>query len=87
MQNAQATDPSIVGIKQLHIDLKSIPERIENGEEFIVVKNSKPVFKIVSLQASQQSAKKKFVPLDFSDIQFSSNDKDLSKNIDKILYG
>jgi antitoxin (DNA-binding transcriptional repressor) of toxin-antitoxin stability system len=82
------SEPVIVGIKQLHTELKTIPNRIENGEEFIVVKNSKPVFRIVSLRVPRgeaaQKKKKKF--LDLSDIQFRGGES-LSQDIDKILYG
>jgi antitoxin (DNA-binding transcriptional repressor) of toxin-antitoxin stability system len=78
-------DPTtaIIGIKQLHVDLKSISQRVQNGEEFVVVKNSKPVFRIIPLE---EKPVKKYTLKDFESIQFKGG-KDLSKNIDKILYG
>jgi prevent-host-death family protein len=79
----QFQDPVIVGIKQLHAELKDLPERVANGEEFIVVKNSKPVFKIVPLAPQPQ---RKYTLEDFKALQFKGG-KNLSKNIDKILYG
>ena len=39
---------TIIGLKELSQNAGRIAERVQNGEEFIVVKRSKPVFKIVS---------------------------------------
>lgn len=78
-------DPTIVGIKQLHADLKTIPDRIKEGEEFVVVKNSKPVFKIVAMDAAP---KKRFTLKDLAnmpELKFNGG-KNLSRDIDKILY-
>ena len=36
----------IIGIKKLHKNLKQISEATLDGQSFLVVKNSKPVFKI-----------------------------------------
>jgi prevent-host-death family protein len=38
---------TIIGLKELSQNAGRIAERVQNGEEFIVVKRSKPVFKIV----------------------------------------
>lgn len=39
---------TIIGLKELSQNAGRIAERVAQGEEFIVVKRSKPVFKIVS---------------------------------------
>ena len=39
---------TIIGLKELSQNAGRIAERVQKGEEFIVVKRSKPVFKIVS---------------------------------------
>lgn len=77
------TQAQIIGIKQLHKDLKKISALVLEGQEFIVVKNSKPAFKIVPLE----SPKAKFTLKDLSQLQFNTGNKNLSKEIDKILYG
>lgn len=37
---------TIIGLKELRQNATQIAERVENGESFIVVKRSKPVFKL-----------------------------------------
>jgi len=77
-------DPQIIGIKQLHKDLKKISMKAQQGQSYIVVKNSKPVFRIEPMEAL---AKPRYTIKDFEKIRFKSDDKNLSKHIDKILYG
>ncbi len=74
----------IIGIKQLHTDLKTIAEETARGMSFLVVKNSKPTFKIVPLDNSSQS--KQFTIEDLAEIQFEGGDKNMSKDIDKYIY-
>jgi prevent-host-death family protein len=38
---------TIIGLKELSQNAGRIADRVQNGEEFIVVKRSKPVFNIV----------------------------------------
>lgn len=73
----------IIGIKQFHKDMKKISELVAEGQEFIVVKNSKPAFKIVPVNP----LKSLFTLKDLSKLQFNTGQKNLSKEIDKILYG
>ena len=72
----------IIGIKQLHQNLKKIAEAALAGQSFIVVKNSRPVFKIEPIQ----SVSKKYTLADFRKLQFKIRDSNLSRKIDKILY-
>lgn len=73
----------IIGIKQFHKDMKKITELVKEGQEFIVVKNSKPAFKIVPVNKPEAT----FTLKDLSKLQFNTGQKNLSKEIDKILYG
>lgn len=73
----------IIGIKQFHKDMKKVTEQVSKGQEFIVVKNSKPAFRIVPID----TPKAKFSLKDLSKLQFNTGEKNLSREIDKILYG
>ena len=74
----------IIGIKQLHKDLKNISMKVQQGQSYIVVKNSKPVFRIEPFESAED---KKYDLMDYKKFQFKTGDKNLSKEIDKILYG
>jgi len=76
-------EAQIIGVKQLHKNLKQISEAAMSGESFLIVRNSKPVFRI---EPVKKIMKKKYSLDDFKKIQFKSGDKNLSKNIDKIVY-
>ena len=78
-------ETKIIGVKQLYRDLKTISEETLNGHSFIVVKNSKPVFRIEPVNPNVLK-KKKYNMDDLWKLRFKSKDKNLSKNIDKILY-
>ncbi len=73
----------IVGIKELHKKLKKISDATEKGQSFLVVRNSKPVFKIEPIDNKKE---KKYSLKDFKKIQFEAKYKNLSKDIDSILY-
>ena len=76
-------EAQIIGVKQLHKDLKRISEAEMSGESFLIVRNSKPVFRIEPIK---KPIKKKHTIKDLWKIRFDGKDKNLSKNIDKILY-
>lgn len=84
--NLTAVKLQIIGVKQLYKQLKQISQATLQGQSFLVVKNSKPVFRIEPIETAQQ---KKYTLEDFKKIQFKmkDNDRHLSKNIDKIVYG
>ncbi len=70
-----------INIRELYRNLKKITERAEKGESFLVLKNSRPVFKI-----EPEQKKKPFSIEELSKIRFKGP-KDLSKRIDEIVYG
>lgn len=73
----------MIGIRELHKNLKSVSEEVSKGQHFLVIKNSKPVFRIVPLEDDKLP---KYSLKDIKDLQFKSRKKNLSKNIDKVLY-
>ncbi len=75
----------IIGVKQFHKDLKKITEMVQKGHEYVVVKNSKPVFRIVPLDENKKA--KKSLHEEFKHLHFKTDNPNLSKEIDKILYG
>lgn len=77
-------ETQIIGIKQLHKDLSKISKQANKGQSFIVVKNSKPMFRLEPLKSL---CKPRYTFKDLEKIKFKSKDRNLSKNIDKILYG
>ena len=75
---------NIIGIKQLHTQLKQITQAVSAGEFFIVVKNSQPVFRIEPLE---QTVTKKYSLQDFKKLQVKGKAKNLSAKVDEIVYG
>ena len=74
----------VIGIKQLYTDLKTVTKETARGVSFLVVKNSKPTFKIVPLDNSSQS--QQFTIDDLAKIQFEGDDKSMSKDIGRCIY-
>ena len=58
----------IIGIKELHTKLKIVSNETLEGQSFIVIKNSKPVFKIIPLE---KNSLLKYSLDDFKKIQFT----------------
>jgi len=78
----------IIGVKQLYKDIQKIAKRTAKGESFLVVSRSKPIFEInPHQQPKKQRGKKRTLLEEFEELQFNSGEKDLSKKIDKIVYG
>lgn len=75
----------IIGVKELHKQLRQVSKAALQGQSFLVVRNSKPVFRI---EPVEHIAERKYSLKDFEKLQFSMRDKDenLSKKIDEILY-
>lgn len=74
----------IIGIKQLQTHLKQLTQQVQAGGSFVVVKNSKPVFRIEPIEGQRTM---KYTLADLKRIQFRSGQKNLSKSIDRIVYG
>ncbi len=74
-----------VGVRELHKELKYVVAMVSLGEEFIILKNNKPVFKISPLD-KRLEVKKKYSLSDLHNLQFNSGQKNLSTKIDEIVY-
>ena len=75
---------NIIGIKELQGNLKRVADAAQRGETFTVVRDSKPVFRIEPIVGRKTG---KYTLKDLLSIRFNSGEKNLSKRIDKILYG
>lgn len=75
---------SFVSTIDLHRNLKKITDQVMKGSTIIVLKHSKPAFKISPLEIAQQTTYSKQDVLNFS---FSStSDKDLSLTYKQYIY-
>lgn len=72
-----------MSIKDLHINLKKIPDMVDSWDDILVLKNSKPAFRITSVRAKRW---KKYTMNDLMKLQFSSKEKTLSLDMDKYIY-
>ncbi len=73
-----------IGIKELQQNLAKITKEASRGASFAVFKHTTFLCRI---EPPATTPDKKYTLADFKKIQFRSGDKNLSKNIDKILYG
>lgn len=75
----------IVGVKQLYKNLRQIAQRAKSGESFIVVKHAKPLFLLTPYEDNKEE--KPYTLKDFARLQRKTGEKNLSKQIDRIVYG
>ena len=73
-----------IGVRELHRNMKRISERVSHGGSFVVMKSSRPVFRIEPIERKRE---RKYTWEDLEKFQFTGFEKDLSKKVDKILYG
>jgi len=76
-------EKQIIGIKQLYRQLAQISEAVLRGQSYLVVKNSRPVFRIEPINDLPD---KKYGLSDIKKIRFRGGKK-LSEKIDNIIYG
>jgi hypothetical protein len=70
-----------IGVKQLYRELKNIARDTKKGKSFLVMNRSEPLFRIEPVAVKPQKGLEAFFNIHFK------GDKNLSKDIDKILYG
>ena len=58
--------PTIVSMKDIRLSLAAIARRVEAGERFVVVRDSKPVFQIEPLSGSGSNAQRGMSFADFT---------------------
>ena len=82
---------SIIGIKELHKNLKRVADAAQKGASYTVVRDSKPVFRIEpalpfvfrrTVRASKSGTYKDFLAL-----AVKTGDRHLSRKVDEIVYG
>lgn len=79
-----------IGVKQLHKDLGRIIRRIKRGERILVMKHARPALVITPYEAAEllpQPSKKYYTLDDIRKLQTKGGDKDISKKVDRIVYG
>ena len=76
---------NIIGIKELQGNLKRVADAAQRGETFIVVRDSKPVFRIEPIL--RVSGKKRTLSDLLKAARFSHPDPKLSQKIDEVAYG
>lgn len=79
MHNQETT----IGIKQLHLSIPKITRATNRGTSFVVMRHTKPLFRIEPLRQSQ----KKYTLRDLGKLHYKDKDRRLSTHIDRILYG
>jgi antitoxin (DNA-binding transcriptional repressor) of toxin-antitoxin stability system len=72
-----------IGIREFQRNLSSIPERLKNGEEFLVMKHSEVVFKVIPGNKPEPD-KDRFDWI--KDLTFSSGETDTSQRVDEFAY-
>ncbi|KKU80826.1 MAG: hypothetical protein UY09_C0052G0003 [Parcubacteria group bacterium GW2011_GWA2_47_8] len=73
---------NVIGIKQLYTELKSITQRVNAGETFLVMNHTKPAFRI---EPTQPNKTPQHTLRDLAAITFRGP-KDLSKSVDSVVY-
>jgi len=74
----------IIGVRELVRSTKAVSRETRRGVSFIVMRNTKPLFRIEPI-AKQRTGK--YTLKDLLSIRFKSGEKDLSKRVDEIVYG
>ncbi len=72
--------------KMLYSNFKNVSDQVQAWVTFIVLKYSKPAYKIVPL-VDENNDKKKYKLSDLNQFCFSTWDSNLSKSIEKYAYG
>ncbi len=71
-----------INVRDLQRRFKEVSEQIQQGESLIVLKNTKPIFRIEPI--TKNTDKEVFMKA-IKDIQFEDNEN-LSKDADNIVY-
>jgi antitoxin (DNA-binding transcriptional repressor) of toxin-antitoxin stability system len=74
---------NILGIKELQLNLKRVADAAQKGESFTIVRDSKPVFRIEPIAEAKRTG---VLEDALKALSFKGGGKDLSSQIDEILY-
>lgn len=73
----------IIGIKELHHNLAKIAKEAKRGTSFVVLKHTTQMFRI----EPPTTQEKKYTWADLEKLQVNTGQKNLSRDIDHIVYG
>lgn len=71
-------------MRELLRNAKGVTKASKRGVSFLVMTNTTPAFRI---EPAEEVNTKKYTLKDLMSIRFRSGDKNLSKKVDKIVYG
>jgi len=74
---------TILGIKELQVNLKRVADAAQKGQSFTVVRGSKPVFRIEPIVEVKRTGTLE----DFLQKGLFFGEKDLSVKVDEVVYG
>ena len=79
-------EPITIGVREFRQKLPKVLKAVERGHWFTIVRYSKPVAQFTPVRAL---AEKRYTLQDLQNLrfQFKTKDKNVSKKIDKIVYG
>ena len=80
-------DSTIIGIKELHRNLKRVADAAQKGASFTVVRDSRPVFRIEPTTLATPRKRTVHTMKDFFALAVKTGDPHLSKKVDDIVYG
>lgn len=75
--------PTVIGLREAQRDFAAIVTAVEHGQSFVVTRHAKPVLRMSPVEEKKTA---KYTLEDLKSLRFSGG-KNLSKEIDKIVYG
>ena len=77
--------PKVITVRELHKSLPAIAKRVAKGQSYVVTRYAKTLFRIEP-DVPAETEKKTYTLDDILAIKFKGG-KNLSRDIDKIVYG
>ena len=80
---------TIIAMQDIRESLASIADRVEKGEEFVVVRNSKPVFRILPVEVAYDKPRTGQPPMLLREMtaRFDASGDSLSEvEVDRIIH-
>ena len=88
MNTHTANNFQFISTKSLYSKIKWVSDQVSEGKSFIVLKHSRPAYKISPLDENEKVETKKYSTNDLDQFIFSSENKEtnLAQNFKKHLY-
>ncbi|MCI0565765.1 hypothetical protein L0Y46_01060 [bacterium] len=84
-QETAQTAQKIIGVREFSRSLKNISRETKRGVSFLVMRNTEPLFYVEPFKQGEK--KGAYMLKDLTGIRFKSEEKNLSRRIDEIVYG